>query len=689
MKCYPEHAAYLQGLGISGETAAKNDVVSMSSQTLEKLGIHGHDSGLSFNYPACPGTCRIRLFPASVGAGGAQEFWEPARPGTRFYVPAGVQPRLYNVGDPLVIVADEVAALAVSQVGVCVIGFAWPWDLRKWRLSQLRHTIPLEGRTVYLIPPHRMWDGSDPNALEQIETLVGEMDGLRACAQMLVITKGLSARGFRRDIAEHLAFAADAGTAWANLVRKAAPIWTIFPALAPAEASDGPDTIEELIQLRDRRPHIRPGQDYTDRLVIGVRVDKGIGFLSSRGDEWTRATIGSKYRIPTEVQLPEIFRPEAIARHLRGERVTLGDLVDRLEGLFREHIYWRHAEEPTVVALWAIGTYLFTAFTHYPYLWFHSAVSQSGKTTALELLSAVTFHATAVRVSTTPAVLYRDVGEGCRTLILDELNDLRKEKPALHGHVLRILNGGFRRGSVVTVMEWVDGVRQPVDYQVYTPKALAGLAHIPDALIGHCLKITMWPKSDTDPVTPIDVEAEKEPLAAIRDDLYRAALTHAEAMQAIYARREEFDLPTACDDRARDVLAPLFAIANFIDTHRQDSSRRMTSALQGFARDQAGIREFREEREELRQIIWALNRAPFNANGKAWLRPPEMRSLLIRKAGLNRDCSVTKIGRLLSGIGLHSASDRGRGPDPVRVYQFTKEDVAKLVQRFGESPPNA
>jgi len=100
------------------------------------------------------------------------------------------------------------------------------------------------------------------------------------------------------------------------------------------------------------------------------------------------------------------------------------------------------------MALWTIGTYLFTAFTHYPYLWFHSAISQSGKTTALDLLSTVDVPCDAVRVTTTPAVLYRDVGEGCRTLILDELNDLRKEKPALHGHVLRILNGGFRRGSV-------------------------------------------------------------------------------------------------------------------------------------------------------------------------------------------------------------------------------------------------
>jgi len=139
------------------------------------------------------------------------------------------------------------------------------------------------------------------------------------------------------------------------------------------------------------------------------------------------------------------------------------------------------------------------------------------------------------------------------------------------------------------------------------------------------------PKGEKDPVTPIDVGGGEGAFGSDRDDLYRAALTHADAMHAIYVRRKEFELPPECDDRARDILAPLYAIAEFIDTHRQDSSRRMTSALQGFARDQAGIRESREEREELRQIIWALNRAPFNANGKAWLRPPEMRSLLIAR----------------------------------------------------------
>jgi hypothetical protein len=56
------------------------------------------------------------------------------------------------------------------------------------------------------------------------------------------------------------------------------------------------------------------------------------------------------------------------------------------------------------MGLWTMGTYIYRAFTYYPYLHFNGE-KESGKTTALDLLQEIAFNSVG-SIDVTSAVLF-------------------------------------------------------------------------------------------------------------------------------------------------------------------------------------------------------------------------------------------------------------------------------------------
>ena len=330
-----------------------------------------------------------------------------------------------------------------------------------------------------------------------------------------------------------------------------------------------------------------------------------------------------------------------------------------------------------------LGTYVFSVFQYYGYLWLTSPERRCGKTRALDILAWLCFHATEPTINSSGAVLYRDVGDLCKTAILDEIEDLRKDRDTF-GDVIRLLNGGFQRGTTIPRMEKAGDNYQVRQYHAYSPKALAGISRLPDTVEDRAFKVTMWRKRKTDRVKRLNLREQGAAFADLRDDLYRVGLAYAGEIVKFYDRAEELDIPDELDDRARDILEPLFALAALVDADREDRALTMTNTLRGFALEQAGIRASDERQGTTGLVARALASLPIMATEPYVLTPDEGLTLL-QRAGLDWVDTKKKAGGVFGGMGLHSKTHRVGG-ETVRGYRLDRGLVDELAARFADEP---
>ncbi len=175
-------------------------------------------------------------------------------------------------------------------------------------------------------------------------------------------------------------------------------------------------------------------------------------------------------------------------------------------------------------------------------------------------------------------------------------------------------------------------------------------------------------------------------LQALRDRLLLWALGHAPDVAALYNVEDELPLPAALDDRARDILEPLFAIAGVIDAQAGDSAT--TDALTKAAEALGGARDADEaEDETIGRVVEVLvrlvaERAPagekvlltsaeaverFKDGGLSWVVEPRHAQSLLRRLGFSS--------------GQHWVNEKN-----VRCYSIAPEVVQDLTERYGPAP---
>jgi hypothetical protein len=188
----------------------------------------------------------------------------------------------------------------------------------------------------------------------------------------------------------------------------------------------------------------------------------------------------------------------------------LAQLLEEAWAFFRSHIVVDELQADTV-ALWIAHSYVFQCARATPYLYFWSPEYGSGKTTALEVLEVVTRDGLTVD-DLSAAALYRLIEKRHPTLLLDELDGVfgKKGSDAAEDH-RKLLNSGYRAGKRV----FRCGGKNNTDLQefdVYCPKALAGLNEIPGTLAHRAIAISMKPPRPED--TYVDFDSEEAEAAA-------------------------------------------------------------------------------------------------------------------------------------------------------------------------------
>jgi hypothetical protein len=209
------------------------------------------------------------------------------------------------------------------------------------------------------------------------------------------------------------------------------------------------------------------------------------------------------------------------------------------------------------VCVWIVHTWCVEAFESTPRLALLSPEKQSGKTRLLEcidLLACNSLHT----ASTTASALFRTIGEGNCTVLMDEADSYLGYKTRdKHEDLRALVNTGHRRNAFVMRTERTRNGQEPRRWKTFAPIALAGIGDLPDTIMDRSVIISMKRRSTNEHV---------------KSFRYRSAVTEAEPIVDALQRLQESlvaalenarpVMPPEIVDRQADVWEPLIGIAD-------------------------------------------------------------------------------------------------------------------------------
>jgi hypothetical protein len=228
--------------------------------------------------------------------------------------------------------------------------------------------------------------------------------------------------------------------------------------------------------------------------------------------------------------------------------------LDRTVEFLRRYVVFPSEHEPVAVALWVVQSHLVERFETSPILAVTSAEKRSGKTLlldSLELLVPNPFRAIIPSEAVTYTVLSQ---RPRRTMLLDEADAIFGPRTAERYEGLRaILNAGNRRGTPVLRVK-LEGRRREIDeFDVFGPKAIAGIGKLPDTVTDRAIPIRMKRRARGETVERFRRRTAEQVAIPIREWL--ESLTNVTLVTDV-------PVPEALHDRAADGWEPLLSIAD-------------------------------------------------------------------------------------------------------------------------------
>ena len=282
--------------------------------------------------------------------------------------------------------------------------------------------------------------------------------------------------------------------------------------------------------------------------------------------------VSSERRLYTASVLPDgvVLYPESLERSTVSREVALhwaggatgsvAKTLDDLATFFTTYVVLKQSASALLLACWVLGTWCFRAFSIFPYLAIRSPEKRCGKTRLLKLLRAVTFNAGPLTAVPTEAQLFREAMLTGGTQLFDEMESLKKDRERYEASIA-VLNVGFEAGGVVTRMEKRGDQFVPMRYEVYAPRALAGISAIAETLEDRSLPLFMERRRRNEPVSRLPGEAAlKTKTGPLRDACALAVLEKIATIQESTRTAPGLLEAAQVDDRATDLWLPLLAI---------------------------------------------------------------------------------------------------------------------------------
>jgi len=249
---------------------------------------------------------------------------------------------------------------------------------------------------------------------------------------------------------------------------------------------------------------------------------------------------------------------------------ALADYLALVEQFLRRYVVFPSEHEPVAVALWVAHAWLVEHFESSPILAVTSAEMRSGKTRVLDCLELLVPEPFRV-VTPSEAVVYTVLAQRPRrTMLLDEADAIFGPRTAERYEGLRaILNAGNRQGTPVLRVK-LEGRRREVDaFDVFGPKAIAGIGNLPSTVTDRAIPIRMKRRMPD------------EPIAKFRRRIAAAEATEIGCAWAGVTLGRDVMVPDELNDRAADSWEPLLAIADAAGGTWPTRARLAAVALSG------------------------------------------------------------------------------------------------------------
>jgi hypothetical protein len=261
----------------------------------------------------------------------------------------------------------------------------------------------------------------------------------------------------------------------------------------------------------------------------------------------------------------------------RMESVPLDLALDRVAAFIDGYVTFTNPHQIVAIALWVAHTHAFVHAETTPYLHVYAPEKRSGKTRLLEVLVRLA-HRPIMAADISPAAMFRHIEKEHPTLLLDEADAIfSKNAPAEKGEALRqILNAGYVASGIVIRTE--GGDYRPREFNVFCPKAIAGIGDIPDTIADRSIRIKLHRQGRTRSARRFRRREAKREADPIRQAI-ETAVNGPEVSVALDGA--DPDLPPEIDDRAQDIWEPLLAIAEAAGATWAAKARTAAISLSG------------------------------------------------------------------------------------------------------------
>ena len=262
------------------------------------------------------------------------------------------------------------------------------------------------------------------------------------------------------------------------------------------------------------------------------------------------------------------------------------ELLDSVAEFLLNYVVFPGKHAATAVTLWAAHTHLVGEFESTPRLALLSPEKQCGKSRTLELLELLSAGAETLS-DASPAYLYRRIGAGPVTILLDEADAIWKRgKSDETAEALRsIVNAGHRRSATVGRVEMNGQAAKLTRFRVYAPAAIAGIGNLPDTIMDRAVVIRMRRRAPDERVRDYRERFTRPEGESLRDQLAKWAADVADLVGDPWPV-----MPPGVADRPADVWEPLLMVAALAGgTWPQRAAEACTAFVAGAKDDTASI----------------------------------------------------------------------------------------------------
>ncbi|GAA2490482.1 hypothetical protein GCM10023100_26180 [Actinocorallia cavernae] len=323
----------------------------------------------------------------------------------------------------------------------------------------------------------------------------------------------------------------------------------------------GPTENAQLSGLPDRtgNPDHGPGPEAEDRTEN-----------SGQSDGESGPPVRVDHGAPGTVPEPGRGTGDRESVSLTADRDQDGTAVlDELRAAIGRYVVLPSEEALTAVTLWVAASHIQPALQHAPRLAVVGPTKGCGKSRVLDVLHE-TVHKPMMTVNTSPAVVFRVIGEDPPTLLVDEADTIFGPKAGDKEDLRGLLNAGHQRNRPAWRISGPE--HKATAFPTFAMAALAAIGDLPDTITDRAVVLRMQKRKPGERITPFRSRYSAPELNALRDRLTAW-------LAPLRSTAEGLVPQMPVEDRAADTWEPLVIVADLAGGHWPSRARAACLAM--------------------------------------------------------------------------------------------------------------